>query len=58
MFAALANGTTYTSPSKKRWTTANSPYKYDTEETYSFIDNTSEKFRMQWEMYEGSIALT
>ena len=58
MFAALTHGATYESPSKKRWTKDSSPYTYETEETYEFVDGTSESFRMQWEMYEGSIALT
>ena len=58
MFAALAHGATYSSPSAKRWTKSSSPYEYETEETYEFVDGTSESFRMQWEMYEGSIAIT
>ena len=64
MFAVLAQGTlTHLSASKKRWTAdttyqSTGKYAYETEETYSFVDGTSESFRMQWEMYEGSIALT
>jgi len=49
----------YTSTAKKRWTNQTSaPWVYNTDETYTDVLGNSEKFRMEWEMYEGSIALT
>ena len=30
---------------------------YDTTETYTDVTGFSEQYRMQWELYEGSIAL-
>jgi len=30
---------------------------FDSEETYTDVNNNSETYRMQWELYEGSIAL-
>lgn len=39
----------------KRWTDGGTAY--DTEESYTDVDNVTEVYRMQWELYEGSIAL-
>lgn len=30
---------------------------FDSTETYTDVENNSETYRMQWELYEGSIAL-
>lgn len=48
----------YSSTGNKRWTENSSPYNYKTDETYVDVKGFTESFRMQWEMYEGSIALT
>ena len=51
----------------KRWTDGpayiegttndNSGYAYDTTEAYTDVDGLTETYRMQWELYEGSISL-
>ena len=58
LLASTGNALTYSATSKKRWTEDNSPWAYETEETYTFVKDPDEKFRMMWEMYEGSVALT
>lgn len=56
MMAALAAQTTHAySCSSGKWCSGSS---YTTEDTYDFIDGTQEEYRMEWELYEGSISLT
>ena len=45
----------YKSTTAKRWTDASK--NYETSETYTDVKGVSEEYRMQWELYEGSIAL-
>lgn len=40
----------------KRWT-ATGGTSYETKETYTDVDGHQETYRMQWELYEGSISL-
>ena len=47
----------YTSQdSSKRWTESGGTF-YETTETYTDVQGNEEEYRMQWELYEGSIAL-
>jgi len=51
----LAAGPYTSSDTGARWSDGSG--NYDSEETYVDVDKNSETYRMQWELYEGSIAL-
>ena len=57
LFLSLLSGNAlgYKSTTFKRWTDTNNDY--ETSEIYTDVKGVSEEYRMQWELYEGSIAL-
>lgn len=58
MATKLQTSSAYSSDTPgKRWTSCNTCTDYDTLESYTDVDGNTENYRMQWELYEGSIAL-
>ena len=52
-----AENTYVSNTANKRWVGPNPSVSYDTEEEYENVKGIKEKYRMLWELYEGSIAL-
>ena len=58
MTTKLQTSSAYSSDTPgKRWTSCDTCTDYDTLESYTDVDGNTENYRMQWELYEGSIAL-